>query len=435
MKKKYNSYKDSGVEWIGEIPVHWDKKKIKYVTSILTGSTPKSNVERYWNGNIYWVTTEDLGKLKSKEISDTRRKITVDGFNNCGTNLAPVGSIVMSTRAPIGHLGILRIEACSNQGCKTIVANNIYKSEFLYYFLHTRKEYLNSLGSGTTFLELPTQSLKDFYVPFPEKNEQQQIVAYLDRKTTLIDDLIQKKKRKIELLFEKRTALINHAVTKGLNPDVEMKDSGVEWIGEVPVHWIIKKLKFTGSVKYGLGQPPKEKEDGLPIIRATNIFRGKIEDKNMMYVDPDDLPYDRNPILKEGDIIVVRSGAYTADSAIITSKYDGAVSGYDMVFRNNTSVKSKFISYCLLSNYVLNNQLLLKSLRAAQPHLNREELCDTILLVPELQEQQQIVDFLDEQAGIIDATIEKEQQKIELLKEYRQSLISEVVTGKIKVTN
>lgn len=433
--KTYDSYKDSGIEWIGEIPNHWQIKKVKNFTQILTGSTPKSTDDSYWNGNINWVTTDDLGKLDSQEIFESRRKITEAGFQNSGTYLAPIDSIVLSTRAPIGHLGILKIEACTNQGCKTIVSNNNFDSRFLYYLLFAGKSYLNSLGVGTTFLELPSQSLKDFYTPFPSKEEQSAIASYLNQKTAEIDELIADKKRLLELYEEEKTAVINQAVTKGLDPNSPMKDSGIEWLGEIPENWEVMRLKYVGKTKYGLGQPPKQKIDGLPIIRATNVFRGKIDEKDLVFVDPDDIPYERDPILRTDDIIVVRSGAYTADSAIIPSKYDGAVTGYDMVFRCNENFFPKFVAFGLLSDYILKRQLIMHSLRAAQPHLNREELGETIIAVPSFEEQKTIVQKIETECSAIEAKKAKTQKLINLLTEYRTALISEVVTGKIKVTD
>ncbi len=154
----------------------------------------------------------------------------------------------------------------------------------------------------------------------------------------------------------------------------------------------------------------------------------------MIFVDPNDIPYDRDPVLKEFDIIVVRSGAYTADSAIIPKKYEGAITGYDMVFRSGCDNNSKFISFILLSNYVLNNQLIPQSLRAAQPHLNREELGETLVLIPPTQEQTTIVRHIETQTTRLNAKIAKTKRIIALQKEYRTALISEVVTGKIKVT-
>jgi len=204
-------------------------------------------------------------------------------------------------------------------------------------------------------------------------------------------------------------------------------DSEVEWIGEVPENWKVKRLKYTGIIKYGLGQPPEEKEDGLPIIRATNVERGKINKKNLLFVDPDDVPFHRDPVLRKNDIIVVRSGAYTADSAIIPEEFDGAITGYDMVYRA-VSVNPKFLSFAFLSRYILQNQLLQYAVRAAQPHLNREELGNTIIILPPIHEQQAIANFLDKEVARIDTLIQKKQQFIERLKEKRLAVISRAVT-------
>jgi len=205
------------------------------------------------------------------------------------------------------------------------------------------------------------------------------------------------------------------------------KPSSVEWIGEIPAHWKIKRLKYSALIKYGLGQPPKQKDDGLPLIRATNIERGKIVDKGLVFIDPDDVPYDRDPVLKEHDIIVVRSGAYTADSALIPKKYEGAITGYDMVVRA-IEENPIFIAYCLLSDYVLVKQLYLNKLRAAQPHLNKEELGDTLLLLPLKDEQPAIAAYLDDKTAQIDKLIANKQKLIDLLKEERTAIINQAVT-------
>jgi len=205
------------------------------------------------------------------------------------------------------------------------------------------------------------------------------------------------------------------------------KDSGLEWIGEIPESWSIVHLKYIGEIKYGLGQPPKEKVGGLPIIRATNVFRGKISTDKLLYVDPEDIPYNRDPILKENDIIIVRSGAYTGDSAIIPKEFEGAVTGYDMTLRVNNA-NPKFVAFSLLSNYLLNQQLILHSLRAAQPHLNAEELGHSFLVNPPLQEQKSIAHYLDQKTTIIDALLQKTKQKIALLKEQRTAIINQAVT-------
>ena len=168
------------------------------------------------------------------------------------------------------------------------------------------------------------------------------------------------------------------------------------------------------------------------MIRATNVIRGRITEENMVYVDPEDVPTGRDAFLAEGEIIVVRSGAYTADSAIIPKAYDGAVAGYDMVVAANGAL-SEFVAAALLCTYVLDRQLVISSMRSAQPHLNAEELGAAVILLPPLHEQRAIADFLDRETAKIDALIAKVRDAIDRLKELRQALISAAVTGKLDV--
>ena len=204
------------------------------------------------------------------------------------------------------------------------------------------------------------------------------------------------------------------------------KNTNIQWLGQIPQHWEVKRIKDLGLIKYGLGQPPREKEGGLPIIRATNVERGKINEKKLIYVDANDVPYNRDPVLKENDIIVVRSGAYTADSAIIPKKFEGAITGYDMVFRP-IYVNPIFVSFSLLSDYLCRDQLIQASLRAAQPHLNKEELGSGLVAVPPLSEQTAIANYLDQKTAQIDKKVALLTQKIEKYKEFKKSLINETV--------
>jgi type I restriction enzyme S subunit len=208
------------------------------------------------------------------------------------------------------------------------------------------------------------------------------------------------------------------------------KETEIESLDSCPNHWYINRIKSLGSIRYGLGQPPRELENGLPIIRATNIFSGRISSENLIMVDPNDLPYERKPILREGEIIVVRSGAYTGDSAMIPIEFHGAVSGYDMVFTpDKKKVFPKYLSYCLLSHYVFKDQLVLTSLRAAQPHLNKEELGSTLIAFPaSLKEQTVIAHYLDTKTQDIDKKVRLLEKKIGYYQELRKSLINETVT-------
>lgn len=266
----------------------------------------------------------------------------------------------------------------------------------------------------------------------PSLNEQQAIANFLDHQTAKIDTLIAKKTRQIELLKERRIALISHVVTKGLDPTVEMKDSGVVWLGVIPVGWKVLKLKHRAKIRYGLGQPPPESETGVPLIRATDIFDGAIRAGKMLHINKADVPDARSAELELHEIIVVRSGAYTGDSAIITQDFVGAIAGYDMVAKILIGIP-RYFAWQLLSAQVRNFQFELYKLRAAQPHLNAEELGGITIVSPGNIEQQDIADFLDHQTAKIDTLIAKIQEHIGKLKEYRIALISAAVTGKIDV--
>lgn len=204
------------------------------------------------------------------------------------------------------------------------------------------------------------------------------------------------------------------------------KPSEIDLLDEIPKDWKVNRLKALGDIRYGLGQPPKQMENGLPIIRATNVSCGKITTKDMLFVDPNDLPYDRKPILKTNEIIVVRSGAYTGDSAIIPEEYAGSVTGYDMVFTPK-NINPKFIAFSILSNYIYKDQLVISSLRAAQPHLNKEELGNTLVSIPPLSEQNAIATYLDSKTFAIDRKVSLLEQKITHYQQLRKSLINETV--------
>lgn len=176
---RYPEYKDSGVEWLGEVPAHWDLLPIKANFCVIGGSTPKSDVEAYWDGEIIWVTPADLSKLSSLEISESQRRITEQGLNSCGTNIVPTGAIILSTRAPIGSLAISARDLCTNQGCKSLVPRRGLEPRYFAYLLSAGTEALILRGKGTTFLELSGDELASFKMVSPRKQEQNAIATFL----------------------------------------------------------------------------------------------------------------------------------------------------------------------------------------------------------------------------------------------------------------
>ena len=206
--------KPSGVEWLGDVPEHWEVAPVKRHCRIVNGGTPASADPTFWNGSVRWITPEDLGGAKSRTVSSTRRTLSRRGYANCGAQVVPARSVVLSTRAPIGHVAIMAKPSCANQGCRSLVPNrSVVNPVFLYYVIRSQRAVLKSLGKGTTFLELSTIDVGGFPVAFPFLDEQRAIAAYLDRETAKIDKATTLAQTGADLLREYRSRLISDVVT------------------------------------------------------------------------------------------------------------------------------------------------------------------------------------------------------------------------------
>ncbi len=205
------------------------------------------------------------------------------------------------------------------------------------------------------------------------------------------------------------------------------KDTGLECLGQVPMHWRLLPLKRIAKIRYGIGEPPQYHQEGTPLIRATNVHAGKLLVDGMVFVHPDDIPEQRIVWLDAGDIIIVRSGAYTGDSAIVPPGFGQCIAGFDMVLKCH-SADPEFIQFALLSKYLKEGQIELEKMRAAQPHLNAEELGACRVALPDRTEQTLIVEFLVRETAKIDSLVAEQRRLIELLREKRQAVIAHAVT-------
>ena len=429
--KPYPTYNPSGVEWLGVIPTHWNVRRLKYLASVNDEALPETadpDME---------ITYLDIGNVDSIAGITGAEALVFEDAPSRARRIVRQGDVIISTvrtyLKAIARIGATDANLIVSTGFAVVRPRELDDGFVAYalsspYFL----DRVVAHSMGVSYPAINASELACLEIAFPDLTEQRAIAAFLERETAKIDALVFKKERLIELLLEKRTALITRSVTKGLDPNAPMKDSGVEWMGEIPAHWEVKRLKSIAHIRYGLGQPPKESPDGLPLIRATNVTRGHISDTDMIYVDPEDVPIGRNAFLSAREIIVVRSGAYTADSAIVPEEYDGAVSGYDMVVTAEKA-EPEFLAITLLSPYVRDAQLVVASTRSAQPHLNAEELGDAQFLLPPNSEQQAIAAFMDRETAKIDSLVDKVREAIEHLRELRTALISAAVTGRIDV--
>ncbi|WP_286862790.1 MULTISPECIES: restriction endonuclease subunit S [Acinetobacter] len=430
----YAEYKDSGVEWLGEIPCHWDLKPIKYLFEIINGSTPKSGEETFWDGEITWITPSDLSKLRSQVIGESIRTITKKGLDSCGTSLVPSDTIILSCRAPIGSLAVTSKEACTNQGCKSLVKKYDLSTKFFYYYLSISTKQLNNLGRGTTFLELSSDELGSYALGIPNAEEQTQIANFLDHETAKIDNLIQQQQQLIELLKEKRQAVISHAVTKGLDPNVPMKDSGVEWLGEVPEHWIVAGFKkYLSSIVDYRGKTPEKVDEGIFLVTARNIKKGKIDySLSQEYVSDND--YDQimsrgSPLI--GDVLFTTEAPLGEVSQV--DRTDIALAQRIIKFRGQDNVlDNTFLKFFMMSTSFQDSLMTFASGSTALG-IKAERLGYLKQLIPPLNEQQEIVKHIEKCVHQFDGLEKKMRDAISLMQERRTALISAAVTGKIDV--
>ena len=438
--RRYDSYKDSGIEWIGEIPNSWNFNKVgnnTYVKGrigwkglrsedfidegpfLITGTDFNKDGSINWD-NTYHVDQERYDEDPFIQLQDHDVLITKDGT---------IGKVV--------YVGNLKGPTCLNSGIfLTRPTKEEYISKYFFWLLNSNifKVFVDYNSGGSTIQHLYQNVFVNFRFPIPPLSEQQQIVSFLDTKTTLIDSLIEKTYRKIELLKENRTSLIKEVVTKGLNPNVEMKDSGVEWIGEIPSHWTIPKLSFYCEVKDGTHSTPTYVDEGYPLVTQKDITKGKLDfskTKNISKEDYDEINKRSNVVY--GDIIMSMIGSI-GNPTIVDTKIPFSIKNVCLFKTSESNELTNFVHYFLTSS-VLMTELELKSRGGVQGFVSLDVLRNISFIRPPLSEQQQIVSYLDEQTQLIDKTISVEERRIDTLKEYRQSLISEVVTGKRKVVN
>jgi type I restriction enzyme S subunit len=440
--RRYDSYKDSGVEWIGEIPIHWKVVKLKRLTKVKRGSSPRPiDDPKYFDdlGEFKWVRISDVTNSE-RYLYETSETLSELG-SSLSTKIYP-NDLFLSIAGSVGKPIITKVKCCIHDGFVWFDGLK-YDSEFLYYTFLLGTCF-SGLGKWGTQLNLNTDTVGDIFIPLIDLELQQQIVSYLDTKTSLIDSLIEKTKLKIQLLKENRTSLINEVVTKGLNPNVEMKDSGVEWIGEIPSHWECIGIKLvlellTDFESNGSFSSVKENvtvlDDVGPVwyVRMTDLENGNLRNDNCKYCDLKTYEFLFKTKLEGGELLITKRGEigkvylFPKNSGLSTL----GPNSY-LLKLNENKVSPPFLFHFYKSDY---GQITLKLLDKSTTigSLYKDDLKNSKVVIPPLSEQKQIVSYLDEHTQLIDKTISVEERRIDTLKEYRQSLISEVVTGKRKV--
>lgn len=426
------------VQWRSEMPSHWKRSSVKRIFTIVGGSTPKSEEPELWDGDIVWVTPADLGKLDSRLVKQSARNISAQGLKSSSTSLVPPGSIIISTRAPIGSIGISEVALCFNQGCKALVPRaGVVDAAYYYYYLSVSTEALSVFGKGTTFLELSANALGMFSLPLPPLREQQAITAYLDRETTSIDELIGRQKLLVTILNERRRAIISHVVTKGLDNLVPTKKGKIGWLGDVPAHWDVIAMKHVVAIPVtdGPHETPNFIDDGVPFISAEAVGEGKInfEKRRGDISEEDHRRYSAKYSPKLHDIYMVKAGATTGVTAILETDAVFNIWSPLAVIRGSDKVHPYFLLNVLRS-MGFQNEITLKWNFGTQQNIGMGVIENLTIPLPPISEQKAIAQYLSVEVAKINRLTEKALLSIALMQERRSALISAVVTGKVDVT-
>ena len=430
----YPEYGHSGIEWLGDIPAHWEVKPLKHLATlndeVLSESTDSSFEIAYVDissvdtaAGITDKETLDFGKAPSRARRIVRHGDVI--VSTVRTYLRAIAAI----KAPGPNLIV-------STGFAVVRPRHL-ASSFATYALRAPHfvESVVANSVGVSYPAINASRLACFPVPYPDVDEQRLIADFLDRETAKIDALVAKKVRLVELLQEKRTALITRAVTRGLDPKVPMKDSGVEWLGEVPTEWDVRRLKLLlqEPLHYGANEPAELMDPDLPrYIRITDIGEdGRLREETFRSI-PEDAA--RPHLLREGDLLFARSGATVGKTFRFGMNCGRAAhAGYLVRARfNPLKCISRFVQYFTLSTKYW-DWLRSSFIQATIQNVSADRYAKLEVPLPQLPDRQAIVGFLDSETARIDALIDKVRQAIDHIHEFRTALISAAVTGKIDV--
>ena len=435
--RQYESYKDSGVEWIGKIPSQWKTMPLKRYGHFNKGLT-FTKAELVDEGNA----VVSYGQVHSKQnsgttLSDELIRYIPDSIANNDNSIVRQGDFIFADTSEdldgSGNVVYIDRDEKIYGGYHTVLFQTPDRdNKFLAYLFTTDcwRSQIRSRVSGVKVFSITQSILGMSSIILPPVKEQQAMVAYLDEKASRIDRIIKSREEKIKLLEELRTSIISHAVTKGIRKDVEMKDSGIDWIGRIPKHWEVRRLKYIGKAENGLTYSPKDvcDESGVMVLRSSNIQNEKIDLSDRVYVKSAPV----NLLVKKGDIIICsRNGSVSlvGKSALVEDDIYATFGAF--MLRLNTKYYSKYI-YFLVSDAIKHYKGLYSTTTINQLTLGMFSQMYAPF-APSIEEQKEIANTILNRTKQIECNITKAHKEISLLKEYRNSLITEVVTGKRKV--
>lgn len=438
---KYGEYKQTGVEGLESIPAEWQTRKLKYVCEYRTSNVDKKSIDGqtqvklcnytdvYYNDEI----STDLEFMTATASDEQIAKFTLTAGDVIITKDSETADdIAVAAYVPDNMPGIICGYHLAIIRPRDHVVGRFLKRLFDSHYV---KATVATRANGLTRVGLGHSAVGTLELPLPPLAEQQTIAAFLDRETAKIDRLVAEQRRLIELLKEKRQAVISHAVTKGLNPDVRMKPSGIEWIGDVPEHWEIKRLKHISPfISVGIVVEPSnyisENENDLPFIYGGDIRDGVIDFENCRRIRKADSDRQEKTQLCAGDVLTVRVGA-PGETAVVPQECEGGNCA-SVMFMRRGDFDSRWLCH-VMNSRVVRFQVEVVQYGAAQKQFNISHAVDFSLPVPSVNEQTTLAAVLDEKLGVLNRLYSESEKTIALLLERRTALISAAVTGKIDV--
>ncbi|KJF90423.1 restriction endonuclease subunit S [Photobacterium leiognathi] len=435
----YETYKESSIEWSDVLPTHWESVSLRWISTIYAGGTPsKTNLSFWENGTVPWLNS---GSVNQRLIIKPSTYITDQAYKNSSAKWIPKDSLVVAlagqgkTKGMVAQLGI---DSTCNQSMAAIVPNQLEYARYLFWWLKSNYQNIRNMAGGDLRDGLNLEHLGSIQCPLPRIQESISIAAFLDHETAKIDTLIEKQQQLIELLKEKRQAVISNAVTKGLNPDAPMKDSGVEWLGEVPEHWGVSRLGFHAT-KIGSGKTPKGgaeiyQDSGVLFLRSQNVYDDglRIAKSESVYINESIHHEMAGTSVQDGDVLLNITGGSIGRSCLVPTNFpDANVNQHVCILRLPTSIR-EFISFVMKSNSI-KEQIDAFQTGGNREGLNFEQIAKLKFTLPPLNEINSIIEHIKSITVTFNTLEEQAQQAIQLMQERRTALISAAVTGKIDV--
>ena len=437
----YPTYKESGVAWLGKVPEHWEVWKVSHgFTSVGSGTTPPADNDLWYGGNIPWVTTSEL---RENFIATTSKKVSQEAVSVFSAlKVFPKGSLAIAMYgATIGRLGILDSPATTNQACCVLSGEKALSIKFMFFWFQAYRSQIILLGSGGGQPNISQDKIRSIRVACPDIIEQTTIADFLDRETGCIDTLVEKKKRLIALLKEKRGALISRTVTRGLpaeaarefglEPHARFKDSGIEWLGDVPEGWealpLRRSTKFVKTGNTPNGAETYHFEDGgfnwySPSDFSDAVYLGTANRALSAEGQAEVRIFPEMTVMLVGIGATIGKVGLAANECSCNQQINAIIC--------NSKLDPVFATYYLKT---MRDFIIKCGKFTTLPIINQDETKNLILAIPPIPEQTAIATYLDRETAKIDKLIGKVEEAIERLQEYRAALITAAVTGKIDV--